>query len=154
VTNLLKCHHKGGGRTLAVTTCASFCSKSTHINKYKGNEIEKTYLVIFVTDSPQANVSASIIDETQPCILSCSVSSKPVSTIVLYRLVNNTEQLVAGTVTKNNTLQYVIDAVSRDDAGTYRCKANNELGSDNKDTHVVVRCKYIYTCFPFYLETI
>jgi len=100
------------------------------------------YFCFHVTDSPRATIYTPVIDETQPGQLSCIVSSKPKSTISLYRSVDNVERLISGTTTNNNTLNYVVITASRDDAGTYICKADNGIGNANSTTHVTVRCKY------------
>ena len=95
-------------------------------------------LCVFVVDSPIATLSAPVLDETQTGVLSCTVSSKPSSTITLYNMVNNK---VVGTVTNNHIAQYGINATARENAGTYRCTAHNGLGSDSNDMDVVVRCE-------------
>jgi len=104
---------------------------------------KENYICFHVTDSPRATIYTPVIDETQPGQLSCIVSSKPESTISLYRLVDNVERLISGTTTNNNTLNYVMITASRDDAGTYMCKANNGIGYDSNVTDVNVRCKYM-----------
>ena len=71
------------------------------------------------------------------------------STITLYRLVNNLEQLVSGTTSGNNTLEYIKHASSRDDAGMYRCQANNNYGNGHKDIIFSVKCTYFYNYFDF-----
>jgi len=93
-------------------------------------------------DSPQASILAPAVDETQLGLLSCNVSSNPESTITLYRLVNGAEQIVDGTVSGRNVLRYTIDNASREDAGTYRCKTNNQFGRDDQNTRLIVRCKF------------
>jgi len=66
------------------------------------------------------------------------------STIALYRLVNNLEQLVSATTSGDNSLEYIKHASSRDDAGVYRCKANNKHGNGYNDILLSVKCRFFY----------
>ena len=93
----------------------------------------------FVLDSPVENLTAPVAFETQSGWLNCSVSSKPVSTITWYK----GSLQIAGPERVMNYLSYNISNVSREDAGTYRCKANNGYGGDvNESISFVVHCKY------------
>jgi len=107
-------------------------------------------MCLFYKDPPRVAVVAPAIEETQPGQLSCTVSSKPVSMISLH---HNGKQVVSGITTSNNTLQYVINTASRDDSGTYRCTATNEIQSSSSDTHLVVRCKYLCVIYILLVET-
>lgn len=92
-----------------------------------------------MSDSPVAMLSAPVVFETQAGWLNCSVSSKPVSSITLYK----GTQKIAGPERTLTYLKYNISNVSREDAGTYRCTANNGYGGDvHEDIPVVVHCKY------------
>jgi len=88
---------------------------------------------------------APVVDETLSGALRCNVSSKPTSTITLYRLDLTFEQMVSGEKVTDNTLQYLIQTVSRDDSGVYRCTAINHYGEDNIDRNLIVRCKYSHS---------
>ncbi|WAR05841.1 CADM2-like protein [Mya arenaria] len=80
------------------------------------------------------------IDETQSGSLSCTVDSKPPSTITWTR-VDRASALPTNRLTRgSNSLEYTISTTQREDAGQYRCTANNNYGGNkHNDTLIVVR---------------
>jgi len=100
---------------------------------------------MYFEDAPQVTILAPVVDETLSGALSCNVSSNPTSTIALYRIVSNLEELVSGATVRDNTLQYLIQTASREDSGVYRCTAINHYGEDNIDRNLIVRCKYSHS---------
>jgi len=94
------------------------------------------------TASPRATTASPAADETLSAILKCTVSSKPVSTLKWFRLRPSATEIRDGIVRGVNSLEYRIDHVSRDDAGEYRCTADNGYGGPiHNTTFLVVRCK-------------
>ena len=92
--------------------------------------------------SPRATTASPAADETMLAILKCTVSSKPLSTLKWFRLGSTATEITDGMVRGVNSLEYRIDHVSRDDAGEYRCTADNGYGGPiHKTTSLVVRCK-------------
>ncbi|XP_052819322.1 synaptogenesis protein syg-2-like isoform X2 [Mya arenaria] len=86
------------------------------------------------------NIAPVEIDETQSGSLSCTVDSKPLSTITWSRFDSGntvpTNRLVKG----SNSLGYMITDAQREDAGDYRCTAYNGYGGNKfNNTQVVIR---------------
>jgi len=100
---------------------------------------------MYFEEAPQVTISASVIEETQSGALSCNVSSNPTSTIALYHIVSNLEELVSGATVRDNKLQYLIQTASREDSGVYRCKATNPYGQNYDDRNLIVQCKYSHS---------
>ncbi|WAR05151.1 TITIN-like protein, partial [Mya arenaria] len=91
-------------------------------------------------NSPVVNVLSRTETETLPGHLRCLVSSKPPATIKWFRIDYGQTLLLEGT--GNNSLDYRMGAVSRDDSGTYMCTANNGIGGDNSSSiQLVVQYK-------------
>ena len=77
--------------------------------------------------------------ESDPAMitLNCSADGNPAPTVTWTRVFNNgsdSDVLFTGN-------SYVI-STNRNDAGTYRCKADNGIGAINQIIHVAVNCKY------------
>ncbi|XP_052804150.1 hemicentin-2-like isoform X2 [Mya arenaria] len=81
------------------------------------------------------------MDETHSGSLSCTVDSKPPSTITWSR-VDSASALPTDSMTRgNNSLKYRINTAQREDAGQYRCTANNIFGG-NKHNHTQIVVRY------------
>ncbi|WAR04164.1 HMCN2-like protein [Mya arenaria] len=97
-------------------------------------------------NAPVVKTLPRTVTETQPGLLQCVVSSKPSATITWYQINDGRTFLLEGT--GNKSLDYRITAVSRDDAGTYMCNANNGIGGDNfNSVQLVVQFKPDVTVF-------
>ena len=72
--------------------------------------------------------------------LSCSADGDPTPTVNWTRVFDGSDSDVLFT---GNS--YVINN-NRNNAGTYRCKADNGIGAINQTIHVIVNCKY--SAFP------
>jgi len=94
-------------------------------------------------DSPLTTAISQTGDETLTALLTCTVSSKPESTIKWFRLGSPDIEITEGIIKGNKSLEYRIASVSRDDAGDYMCTADNGYGGAvNSNTSLVVRCKF------------
>jgi len=83
--------------------------------------------------------------ETNSGLLDCKVSSKPAS-IITWRRLDNTVDIREGLVKGENSLSLHFTDVAREDAGRYRCSANNNIGHViNTDANLVITCKYLVT---------
>ena len=93
-------------------------------------------------DEPTIETTDVQIKETHSGLLNCNVSSNPASVIAWMHegsAVDITEGLVKG----DNYLSLQFTAVTREDAGRYRCSANNSIGDVvSKDANIVVICKF------------
>lgn len=70
--------------------------------------------------------------------LTCTVSSKPVATLTLSK-VESGFVLITG---QGSTLTYTLRNITRNDTGTYRCEADNQVaGTNNKDIQLTINCK-------------
>lgn len=71
------------------------------------------------------------------------MSSNPESTLTWFRLGSPATEITDGIVRGVNSLEYRIVDVSRDDAGMYRCTADNGYGEAvHSITSLVVQCKF------------
>jgi len=106
-----------------------------------------------VLDPPVVAIAASNVNETQLGLLNCSVSSKPESNITWYRRTSQRWEALPVTVRGNNSLSYNMVNASREDAGTYRCTANNGYEGDiSREMEFVIRCK-TFNSFFLYCNT-
>ncbi|WAR06424.1 CADM2-like protein [Mya arenaria] len=97
-------------------------------------------------DDPIVSVTTGSVemDETHSGSLSCTVDSKPPSTITWSR-VDSASALPTDSMTRgNNSLKYRINTAQREDAGQYRCTANNIFGG-NKHNHTQIVVRYVLT---------
>lgn len=81
--------------------------------------------------------------EGNKTVFPCYASSKPASIFTWYRE-GQRDVIYQGNGTLNsNQLAYEIDRVNRNDAGTYKCIANNGIETaDEKLISLIVHCKY------------
>jgi len=98
-------------------------------------------------DGPTIETTDVQITEAQSGWLNCNVSSNPASVITWRHdgsAVDISERLVKG----ENSLMLLFTDVTREDAGRYRCSANNGIGDVvSKDANIVVICKFfVITC--------
>jgi len=82
------------------------------------------------------------IKETHSGLLSCNVSSNPAS-VIAWRHEGSAMNITEGLVKGDNYLLLHFTSVTREDAGRYRCSANNGIGDVvSKDAKIVVICKF------------
>jgi len=97
---------------------------------------------ICCADAPALTTTDVQIKETFSGSLNCIVFSNPASVITWIRQDTGlaiTEGLVKG----NNSLSLNFTDVSREDAGRYRCSANNGIGNVvYTDVTLVITCKF------------
>ncbi|XP_052805208.1 hemicentin-2-like [Mya arenaria] len=109
-------------------------------NGLSGSSFVEDQVALDLKYSPVVNVLSRTETETLPGHLRCLVSSKPPATIKWFRIDYGQTLLLEGT--GNNSLDYRMGAVSRDDSGTYMCTANNGIGGDNSSSiQLVVQYK-------------
>jgi len=81
------------------------------------------------------------LNETYSGLLNCNVSSNPVS-VITWKHNGSAVDITEGLVKGENSLSLHFTAVTREDAGRYRCSANNSIGDVvSKDANIVVLCK-------------
>jgi len=82
------------------------------------------------------------IEEKSSGSLNCIVSSNPAS-VITWRRHDNGIEILEGLVKGNNSLSLNFTDVSREDAGRYRCSANNGIGNVVYTVvTLVVTCKF------------
>ncbi|XP_052803376.1 synaptogenesis protein syg-2-like isoform X1 [Mya arenaria] len=119
------------------------CSARNAVSSTPANSQQKSLNLAY---APVVKILPRTVTETQPGLLQCVVSSKPSATITWYQINDGRTFLLEGT--GNKSLDYGIRAVSRDDAGTYMCNANNGIGGDNfNSVQLVVQFKPDVTVF-------
>jgi len=80
-------------------------------------------------------------------LLNCNVSSNPAS-VITWRYEGRAVVITEGLVKGENSLSLHFTAVTREDAGRYRCSANNGIGDVvSKDANLVVICKFFVITF-------
>jgi len=94
-------------------------------------------------DEPTIEATDAQIAETHSGLLTCNVSSNPAS-VITWRHDSSTVDITEGLVKGENSLSLYFSAATREDAGRYRCSANNGIGHVvSKDANIVVICKFL-----------
>lgn len=103
-----------------------------------------------ISDSPVVSAMNNVTAvEYDPSVqLRCTANSKPTAIFKWYKVENTKFNVV---LTGNGTTQYnglnlTIRNPTRQDAGIYKCEADNGFASkDSKDVELVINCKYKIT---------
>lgn len=103
------------------------------------NLVELCFLSCTVPPSFKDFSLNQTVVESDPAMitLNCSADGNPAPAVTWTRVFNNgsdSDVLVTGN-------SYVI-STNRNEAGTYRCKADNRIGAINQTIRVAVNCKY------------
>ena len=99
------------------------------------------------TDEPTIETADVVITETHSGLLNCNVSSNPAS-VITWRHYGSAVDITEGLVKGENSLSLHFSAVTREDAGRYRCSANNGIGDVVcKDANIVVICRFFVITF-------
>jgi len=104
-------------------------------------------LIVCSKDEPTIETTDVQIKETHSGLLHCNASSNPVS-VITWRNEDRAVDITEGLVKGENTLSLHFTAVTREDAGRYRCSANNGIGDVvSKDANIIVICKNFVIIF-------
>uniref|UniRef100_G1KBQ3 Ig-like domain-containing protein n=1 Tax=Anolis carolinensis TaxID=28377 RepID=G1KBQ3_ANOCA len=101
------------------------------------NEVEKRMVSLSVQDLLPSQFSflpGSTVQEGESVTLQCSAESDPAATVVIRRKFPRETEVQGGFVH--------IPRVSLDDAGDYECQAENQFGTINRTTSLIVECKF------------
>ena len=113
-----------------------------HSNWYK--YFSYCCLSVCYEDAPTITTSDVKIKETFSGSLHCIVSSNPAS-VITWRRIDKAMDITEGCVKGTYSLSLTFTDVSREDAGKYRCSANNSIGDAvYTDATLVVTCKILY----------
>jgi len=98
-------------------------------------------------DEPTIETTDVQIKETHSGFLNCNVSSRPAS-VITWRHDGSAVDITEGLVKGENSLSLYFSAATREDAGRYRCLANNSIGDvASNDANIVVICKSFVITF-------
>ena len=124
--------------------CNIVCIKhliNLHSSWYK--HLAHCCLSVCYEDAPTITTSDVKIKETFSGSLHCIVSSNPAS-VITWRRIDKAMDITEGLVKETNSLSLTFTDVSREDAGKYRCSANNSIGDAvYTDATLVVICKIL-----------
>lgn len=121
-----------------------------------GTAEDKTYMIVLYPPVVLPDFNPTLFNATEHTLSSlvCNVDSNPVSTILwLYSEDGTTYNPLTGDITIkylptqyrehevlfDSTLQFLPNKIEVTDAGYYRCKATNQLGSTQRDTQINVQ---------------
>jgi len=108
-------------------------------------------ITVLVSDIPEINLDVRHPTKSASGWLNCTVSSRPISNITMYRLTPLPVVIIDNIVKGDNFLNHTIPAYG----GVYRCSADNGLGVvvnsevqllENRNVYVFLSlyCKYTY----------